>query len=232
VDRDLHGLDPLPPQREREHLGVVVVVRHASLRERARRERPVASLAVARDRLHEEAQRGAREPVREVAVPAHAVAAAEEARAEDVVGAPARHRLEDARQVRRVVLAVAVDVDGHRVALVAGDLESGAKSGAEAPAVRMRDDPGAELPPDVRRRVARAVVDEQDVDRKPPGLRGQPREHTADGGLLVTGDDDRKTPPARRPPRSRRILCRHQRAAAGGLRRGDSEQRGDRVGDL
>ena len=68
--------------------------------ERARREGAVAGLAVARDGLHERAEQRAGRPVGERAVPAHAVAAAEEARAEHVVGAPARDRLEHAREAR------------------------------------------------------------------------------------------------------------------------------------
>ena len=57
---------------------------------------------------------------------------AEEARAEHVVRASARDRLEDALEVGGVVLAVAVEVHGGGVALVAGDLEAGAQGGAEA----------------------------------------------------------------------------------------------------
>ena len=64
-------------------------------------------------------------------MPAHAVPGPQEARAEHVVGPAARHRLEDPFEVSRVVLAVAVEVDGGRVALVTGKLEPGAKSGAE-----------------------------------------------------------------------------------------------------
>jgi len=64
-------------------------------------------------------------------VPRHALALAEEARAEHVVGPAACHRLEQAPEVGGVVLAVAVEVDGSGVALVARDREAGAQGGAE-----------------------------------------------------------------------------------------------------
>jgi len=73
-------------------------------------------------------------------MPAHPVARAEEARAEHVVGAPAGNRVEHALEIRGVVLAVAVEVDGGGVALVAGDLEPGAQGGAEAARHRVRSD--------------------------------------------------------------------------------------------
>jgi len=92
----------------------------------------VAGLAVARDGAHEEAEQRTGDAVRQRAVPAHTVAGAEEAGAEHVVGAPAGDRVEDAPEVRGVVLAVAVEVDGCGVALVTGDLEAGAQRGAEA----------------------------------------------------------------------------------------------------
>jgi hypothetical protein len=65
-------------------------------------------------------------------VPAHPVAAPEEARAEYVVGAPAGDRFKEALEVHRGVLAVSVEVDGRVVALVACELQPGAESGAEA----------------------------------------------------------------------------------------------------
>jgi hypothetical protein len=127
-------------------------------------------------------------------VPAHAVAVSEEARAERVVGPPASDRLEDALEVGRVVLAVPIQVDGGGVALVAGDLEPRAKRGAKAARDRMRVDPRLVLPCDPRRPVPRAVVDEQSVDGKPARALGNPGEHRANGGLLVTSDDDRNCP--------------------------------------
>jgi hypothetical protein len=115
---------------------------------------------------------------------------AEEARAQHVVGAPACDRLEDPREVGRVVLAVAVEVDGGGVALVARDAEPEAKSGPEAARDRVRVDPSAMLACDLRRGVARAVVDEQDVHGKPARLGRQPREHTAHGLFLVARNDN------------------------------------------
>jgi hypothetical protein len=110
------------PERQREHLGVVVVVSDAGDGERPRGEGAVTGLGVARHGVREEAEQRARGAVGQRAVPAHAVAAAEEARAEDVVGPAARHGLEDDLEVGRVVLAVTVDVDGGGVALVARGL--------------------------------------------------------------------------------------------------------------
>ena len=122
ADRHLDRLDPVAPERQREHLRVVVVVRDARGRERAGREGAVAGLAVAR-RRSASGSRAARwsRGSRASRCQRHAVAPAEEARAEHVVGAPARDRLEHAREVGGVVLAVAVEVDGGGVALVARD---------------------------------------------------------------------------------------------------------------
>jgi hypothetical protein len=100
-------------------------------RERACGEGAVAGLAVARDRAEEDAEQRARGAVRERPVPRHALAPAEEARAEHVVGAAPCHRLEQTLEVRGVVLAVAIDVHGGVVALVACDLEPRAKRGAQ-----------------------------------------------------------------------------------------------------
>jgi len=70
-------------------------------------------------------------------MPAHAVPLSEEARAEDVVGAPACDRLEEAPEVGRVVFPVAVDVDRGGVAVVAGDLEARAERRPEPARDRM-----------------------------------------------------------------------------------------------
>jgi len=173
-------------------------VRDAGVPQRAGREGAVAGLAVARDRLHEEAERGAGDPVREVPVPAHALARPEEARPEHVVRPAARDRLEHAREVGRVVLAVAVDVDGRGVALVAGCFEPGPKRGSETAAVRMGDDARAELAPDAGRCIRGAVVDEQHIDRKPTSFRRKSTEDAAHSSLLISRNDDRQAPPGRR----------------------------------
>jgi len=104
----------------------------AGRRERARRERAIARLAVARDRAEQEAEQRAGGAVRQRAVPRHALAPAQEARAEHIVGTAARHRSEHALEVSRVVLSVAVEVDGGGVAVVAGQLQTRAEGGAEA----------------------------------------------------------------------------------------------------
>ena len=125
-------------------------------------------------------------------MPAHALAPAEEARAEHVVRAPPRHGIEHSREVGGVVLAVTVEVDGGGVALVARVLEAGAKRRAEPARDRMRDHPRAVLPADLGRAVARAVVDEQHVDRKPARLRRDAANDGTDGSLLVPGHNHRQ----------------------------------------
>jgi len=167
-------------------------VADAGSRERAGRQSAIAGLPVACDGLHEEAEQRARGAVGERAVPAHPLARAEEARAEHVVGAPAGDGLEHAVEVGGVVLAVAVQVDGCGVALVAGDLEPGAERGAEATGDGMCVHPRTVLAGDLRRGVARAVVHDQHVDGQSARLGGNACEHVAHGGLLVAGDDDRK----------------------------------------
>jgi hypothetical protein len=119
------------PERERQHLRVVVVVRDPRGGERACGEGAVAGLAVTAHGLHQDAEEGARGAVGERAVPAHAIAPAEEARAEHVVGPPAGDRLENPLEVARVVLAVPVEVDGGGVPLVTSDRKPRAEAGAE-----------------------------------------------------------------------------------------------------
>jgi hypothetical protein len=65
-------------------------------------------------------------------VPTHPVAVSEEARAEHVVGAPPGDGREHALEVDGGIFAVAVEVDGSRVPLVAGELEPGSQGGPEA----------------------------------------------------------------------------------------------------
>jgi hypothetical protein len=68
-------------------------------------------------------------------------------------------------------------------------------------------DASATLPGDLHGLIARAVVDEQQVDRKPARLRRNPGDDRTDGGLLVAGNDDGKTAPDRslHRPRTRRL---------------------------
>jgi hypothetical protein len=125
-------------------------------------------------------------------VPAHALAGAEKARAEHVVGAAAGDGLEHAGEAGRVVLAVPVDVDGRGIALVTGDLEAGPKRGAEPARDRMRMNPRAVLAPDVRGGVRGAVVDEQDVHGEPACFRRESTEDTPERRLLIARHHDRK----------------------------------------
>jgi hypothetical protein len=133
---------------------------------------------------------------------------AEEARAEHVIGAPASDRPEDPLEVGRVVLTVAVEVDGGGVALVPRDAEPGAKRRPEPARDRVRMDAGAMLAGDARRAIARAVVDDEHVDGQTARLPGNAGEHTADGPFLVARNDDGEAPrggPRHRGPGSRRI---------------------------
>jgi hypothetical protein len=104
--------------------------------ERAGRERAAAGLSIARDRADQEADDRAGRAVGERAVPRHALAVAEEARAEHVVRAPARNRFEHPFEVGRVVLGIAVDVDRCGISLVARELKTRAQGGAESPRLR------------------------------------------------------------------------------------------------
>jgi hypothetical protein len=119
---------------------------------------------------------------------------AEEARAEHVIGAPAGDRPEHPLEVGRVIFAIAVEVDGGGVALVPRDAEPGAKSGPEAAAGRLRMHAGPLPACDLGGAVARAVVDEQHVHRKPARLARQPRKNTPDRSLLVASNDNGKAP--------------------------------------
>ncbi len=127
-------------------------------------------------------------------MPAHALAPAEEARAEHVVRASTRHGIEHPREVRGVVLAVAVEVDRGAIALVSRELEPGAKRGAEPARDRMRDHARAVLPADLGRAIARAVIDEQDVDWKPTRLLWDATNDGTHSNLLVPGHNNRQAP--------------------------------------
>ena len=127
-------------------------------------------------------------------MPAHPVATAEEAGAEHVVGAPAGNRVEHALEIRGVVLAVAVEVDGGGVPLVAGDLEPGAQGSAEAARHGVRVHPRTVFPSDPGRGVARAVVDQQHVNGQTARLGGDAPNDSTDRSLLIPRDHNRKRP--------------------------------------
>jgi hypothetical protein len=169
-------------------------VRDAGDGECSWREGAVAGLAVAGDGLHQEAEQRARRPVGKRAVPAHAVALPEEPRAEHVVRPATSDRREDALEVARVVLAIAVEVDGGGIALVARDLEPGAKGSAEAARELVRVDSRTIFAGDLRGAIARAVVDEEHVDRQPARPARKPGEHIPDSVLLIPGNDNGKAP--------------------------------------
>ena len=81
-------------------------------------------------------------------MPAHAVAVAEEAGAENVVGAACGNGCEHGVEVGGVVLAVAVEVDRGGVAVVAGGVEARAQRGPEAAAALVGDHARAVLAAD------------------------------------------------------------------------------------
>jgi len=93
--------------------------------ERATAERAVAGLGIRDHAPDQRSHDRARAPVGQRAVPAHPLAAAEEARAEHILRTPACDRVEQPREIGGVVLAVAIEVDGRRVAAVARVLEPG-----------------------------------------------------------------------------------------------------------
>jgi hypothetical protein len=167
-------------------------------------------------------------------VPAHAVAIAEETRPERIVGTAARHGREHALQLGGVVLAVGIEVDGRRVALVAGDLEAGAKSGAESTAAMVGDHPGAGSAGDAGGGIRGAVIHEQQVEREAAGGGGYSREHAADGLLLVARNEDCEAArfTIRVDSRHPGIHCREEGAAAGGRGRLDPQQGGQRARQL
>jgi hypothetical protein len=126
-------------------------------------------------------------------VPGHPVTVPEEARAEHVVGAPLGDVCEHALEVDGGIFAVAVEVDGGRVPLVAGELEPGSQGGSEAARGALGEDARPRAASDRGGRIARAVVHEQPVDPHAARLIRDAGEHLADGRLLVPGDDDGET---------------------------------------
>ena len=127
-------------------------------------------------------------------MPAHAVAPAEEARAEHVVRAAAGDGPEDPLEVARVVLAIPVEIDGGGVPLVTRGLEAAAQSGAKAARDRMGMNPRTVLARDGGGAIARAVVDEEHVDIEPAGTRRDAANDGTDGSLLVASNHNSKAP--------------------------------------
>jgi len=97
---------------------------------------------------------------------------------------------EEVVDVRRLVLAIAVDLRGDVVAVPQGVLEAGLHRAADADVEGMADDHGAARLGLGRGVVDRAVVDHDDVEvrRVPMDV----ADHAADHPLLVVGGDDRE----------------------------------------
>jgi len=224
ADRHLDRVEARAPERQGQHLRVVVVVADSGGGERLATERPIAALAVRDDRLHQRAEQSARQAVRERAVPRHAVAVAEEAGADHVLRAPARDRLEHALEVGGVVLAVPVEVDRGVVPAVASGGETLPDGGTQAVRVRVRHDLRARVTSDRRRVVARAVVDHEHVHAHAAGGPRDPDDHVADRGRLVLSRDDREATGGTWLP----AAGRQERPTARRSRRLHAEQRADR----
>lgn len=149
-------------------------------------------------------------------MPAHSLAATEEAGPEDVLRPPARDRIEQPLEIARVVLAVAVQVDGGGVPTFARGLEAAAQRRPDPPRAVVGAHLGAGGPGDLRRAVLRAVVDDEHVERHAARFSGQPGEHAADRSLLVARHHDRQAAASLAGPVDRALAPRQKRAAAGG----------------
>ena len=88
-----------------------------------------------------------------------------EPRADHHVGLAALERREQARQLLRVVLAVAVETEDDLVAVLERVLEAGLDRTADAEVEREPDDRSAGRGGDLGGRVGRAVVDHHDVEQ-------------------------------------------------------------------
>ena len=134
----------------------------------------------------------------------------------------------------RVVLTVAVDVDRGGVALVAGDLEAGSQGSSEPARALGRMDARSVFAPDGGRRIARAVVHEQDIQRQPTGGLGDPGKHAADDRRLIARDHDGEAACAGWAVRRlhERVLRRQERPAACRLGLRHAEQARDRGREL
>jgi hypothetical protein len=166
-------------------------------------------------------------------VPGHALALAQEAGAEHVVGATGRHGGEHLRELGRVVLAVSVEVDRGVVATVAGVPEACPERRAEPATGRVADHAGTVAAGDGRGRVIGAVVDDEHVDIHPARPGRHRREHCSDARLLVPGDDDREAPaPVGGRRDHTRVALGQQRPSASRRRSLDPQQLRDRPRQL
>jgi hypothetical protein len=107
-------------------------------------------------------------------VPAHPLPLAQEPRTEHVVRPAARHRCEHPLELGRVVLAVAVQINGGRVALIPRKLEAAAKGRAEPARGLGGGHPRSPLAGHRGGAVLGAVVDHELVQRQATGLPGEP----------------------------------------------------------
>ena len=146
-----------------------------------------------------------------------------EARADGDVGLAAQHGLEDPRELRRIVLPVAVDADGEVEAVLEGEAEARLHGAADAEVERQPEDDRALRRRDLGRAVDGAVVDDDDDE---PGIeRAQLVDHARHRQLLVQRGDDRDAAQLREPGerRGRSGACSTV-SGTGGHRHADTEQ--------
>ena len=131
-------------------------------------------------------------------------ALAREARADRDVRVAGDHRLEQGAELARVVLAVAVDLDGDVEVMLGRILDARLNGGADAEVVRQAEHGCAGRAGELGGAVGRAVVDDDDLEVgvEVPDLGDDLR----DGARLVVGRDDGRFPHTaviggfRRPP--------------------------------
>ena len=127
-------------------------------------------------------------PVRRLIGAGYSHVCGDEPRAADHVDAVSGHRVLEAAQLGRVVLAVTVDLGHPLVAVVVGKDEARLHRTADAEVERQPDDLGAGLLGEHRSRVGRPVIDNEDVELRRLPVKGG--HHVGDGGRFVVGGDD------------------------------------------
>ena len=113
---------------------------------------------------------------------------ADEARADHHFAAGGLEPLEDAGNIARVVLAVAIDADHVLEAEFVGEFVAGLHAAAETEVVRQGQHFGAGLARDLDGAVGRAIVDHQHRDSG--DVLVDFADHAADGAFLVEGGHD------------------------------------------
>src|SRR5690606_23521858 len=130
----------------------------------ARTERAIARLAILDRTAGEQREQQREDAIAPAPARAHLARRARKAGAEHVVGLAAQDRADHRGNLRRIVLAVAVEVDRRTGAALAGCSEPGPDRGAQPAAVRLPDhDVGPGCLGNRPGAIGRAVVDDDDV---------------------------------------------------------------------